>query len=130
MWIDRFEQGLSDRLSRVRHPQRWLGGAAAVIVVQLFAFGAIVNAQVERQNEREASVIALRAQLDRCHDERSAFAVDRCRQTVLAAHLPAPVPRLPQWPDATSPDAGAVAAVSVPVAMPVSLVSQPASLLR
>lgn len=126
MWIDRFEQGLADRLSRLRHPQRWLGGAAAVIALQLFAFGAIVNAQVERQHEREAGVLALRLQLDRCHDERTAFAADRCRQTVLAAHLPTPAPRLPQWPDASSPDAGSLAAVAVPVSMPVSLVSQPA----
>jgi hypothetical protein len=104
---------------RLPYPRLWIAGGVAVALVLLLVFGSVVAGQVERSHARHQAAADLRVALDRCYEERSVAAVDRCRGFLLAGHVPAPERRLPQWPDAGEPPP--VAASPAGGVVPVSL---------
>ncbi|MGA0569745.1 hypothetical protein ACO2Q9_03395 [Variovorax sp. VNK109] len=130
MWIDRVENRVNDWLGKLPHQPALIAGGVLLIVVLLVTFGAVAQSQVRKSDERTAGIGALRMQLVRCNDMSTAFESDRCRNRVLAAHVPQDkVPRSkgPGWPDAgTAPlQTGAFQPADetfVPVKLPVTLV--------
>ena len=106
LWIDRLENRVSAWFDRLPYLNVIAMIGVLLIVAELLAVGWIARGQVERSNQQQASVTALRTRMLQCADSGPGSVADRCRAQVLASAgnlagnmLVARASRLPNWDD-------------------------------